>query len=945
MILTFSIYFEKNRYRVPTLIVSTLIIVCIYLSIRGWTKYVLLFISQWTQKDRTILFMGDSPYVHFVGVVLSGVLLVLTWLLSTRVKFYKRKILRVATFYLTCFGIVGSILAYGTGKMTLFVLPYFTNMSMGLTERNVITDGTYAEGIMENAWGSVLPEDIRQFLILLMIIPSIVVFLVGVFLRGRYIQFDERLKQNFFEFEWKGRWLQKFESMEVVEKWPDIILGENSKTHELVILPGRDRTLNTSIIGSIGTGKTAALGLPTINQDLHHMAEYINDYPTIYLRDDFETEEVRGRYLNGLSIIEPSNDLCQKALKLVKAHNIPDDAITYINPLDPDTPNINPMRGPVDKVAETFAQVIAGLEEGDGGSFYFQQAQRNHLKHYIYLLKLHEPEQEVTFDMLLDMYNNSQLVRKMHVMLKGTFPQNIDSIENRDKRNYWKIVQGIDEWFDLNLVPMQVRQGQTMQYVRTEQNEIKYEDAKAEHVQGLRNILNDMGANPLIRRVLFGKSNFDFDVHLNAGGILLVNTAKGELVKLAQVLGKIVLMNLQNSTFRREPIVSPFHHILIDEAPDYLYNAFSEFPAQSRKYKVIITTLKQTIAQLAAAFGEHYMTTLIGTMRNRMVYGDVPSYDAKYFSEMFGEKYFYEEGQSEMGVSPLQEDPVTRSGSSYSLKKDVAMTSGEIMFQDAFQCAVKIVNNNKPIPVQQINANFVPSEEFLEAKIIVKDKAAQTWLEHRNNYMTKKIDMTELPNEIQSIEVTEEINAENYEAERRKALLDEASIERAIAVEVDKNPRNPVSYNDGIIPQATQFNRPSVKQAINIVESVQADDVIDIGQSVKVIIEQPKEEDKPLIPSKTLQDVGSDDWLSNMKTKYVKPVDEVEVVQSEKHEDRNPEKREVEISPTKDKKSISSLYEEVVESESDEYKKSVLSAETIKFAQSLEMEIEQAKES
>src|SRR5690606_7781238 len=143
---------------------------------------------------------------------------------------------------------------------------------------------------------------------------------------------------------------------------------------------------------------------------------------------------------------------------------------------------------------------------------------------------------------------------------------------------------------------------------------------------------------------------FDFDKHFADGGVLLVNTAKGQLVDLARVLGKIVLMNLQNATFRRPNDVSPFHHIMIDEAPDYFYDSFREFPVQSRKYKVITTSIMQTIAQLADQFGEHYMTTIIAGMRNRMVYGDVPDYDAEYFSKLFGEKVVFEEGQTEMSV-------------------------------------------------------------------------------------------------------------------------------------------------------------------------------------------------------------------------------------------------------------------------------------------------------
>ncbi len=94
-------------------------------------------------------------------------------------------------------------------------------------------------------------------------------------------------------------------------------------------------------------------------------------------------------------------------------------------------------------------------------------------------------------------------------------------------------------------------------------------DREEEYVKGLRNILKDLASNVLIRRVLFGKSDFDFDVHLEQGGILLVNTAKGELADLSNVLGKFVLLSMQNAVFRREPNISPYHHIIVDEFPDY----------------------------------------------------------------------------------------------------------------------------------------------------------------------------------------------------------------------------------------------------------------------------------------------------------------------------------------------------------------------------------------
>lgn len=282
------------------------------------------------------------------------------------------------------------------------------------------------------------------------------------------------------------------------------------------------------------------------------------------------------------------------------------ELVTKQYPTNENTPSINVMQGPTDKVAETFSAVVEGLANtGGGGNFFFQQAQRNHLKHFIYMLKMHAPEKEVTFDMLLDMYNDTSRVRKMHVQLKERFPANfekIDKVKYKDEYHYWQILKGIDEWFDNVIIPKEERTPQGTMKVRDDNNNIVYMDAQAEFVQGLRNILNDIGANPLIRRVLFGSSDFNFDDHMgSAGGILLVNTAKGQLSDLSSVLGKIILMSLQNAAFRREPNVSTFHHILVDEAPEYLYSSFASFPAQSRKFKVIITILQQTLTQLRGA--------------------------------------------------------------------------------------------------------------------------------------------------------------------------------------------------------------------------------------------------------------------------------------------------------------------------------------------------------
>ena len=797
-----KVNWKKWKARIPLLVALIGMATSLYFAIFYTIRAARLLQQQYTGEEVSYMswLIGTNNHVTLLGVICVSAIGYFGFLISTRVKLFKKKWLRLLNFFFMHVARWSGLITYGMGGIDSYVIPFFENRL-----ENVITTDDFIE--------SILFEHTAGFYLMLIALPILFVGFVLLFLMSELGLNDQELKKAFFNFEYRGKWLQKFSKLEEVDIWPDVELGLSIKNQEMVTIPGFDRSLNSLIVGGIGTGKTAALALPMLNQDLHHMTRFINAFPSLRERDDYLSKDVAGRHLNGITVIEPSNDLCQKTLQLVKAHGIPDEAITYINPLDPNTPSINPMRGPVDKVAEVFAQIIAGLNDsGSSGNFFFEQAQRNHLKQHIYLLKLHDPDLQPTFGALIDMYNNPTLVHKMHEKLKKTLPKDIDGIEERQERNYWKIIQGIDEWFDLTILPQKERGAGGENWVTDGVGNVQYYDAKAEYVQGLRNILNDIGSNPYIRNVLFGESEFDFDEHFAKGGVLLVNTAKGQLVDLARVLGKLVLMNLQNATFRRPNDVSPFHHIMVDEAPDYFYDSFSEFPVQSRKYKVIITTIMQTIAQLADTYGENYMTTIIAGMRNRMVYGDVPAMDAEYFSNLFGEKIVFDEGQTEMSVSPLQDNPQTRGGSSYAKKREQSMTPGEIMFQDAFNCAVKIVVNNQPIPVQRIKANFLPPEAFQSAEIRVGELPLQEWLSYRRGEI-------EVIKDSEEVKVIEEVDSELVEVEESVA------IEKA-EVQADSKTSPEVKREEVIAEQVARMShdtRPTDKLPSSLIRKVSFD--------------------------------------------------------------------------------------------------------------------------
>ncbi|MEH6847725.1 conjugal transfer protein TraG [Bacillus thuringiensis] len=619
---------------------------------------------------------------------------------------------------------------FATTPIHAKVIPYLMNKAKH------VNFGEY------QAIGDVLTGNFHTLTMIFVFLPTVFMILFTLWYSGHIIRYREEILKWVQKYEYKNHKLQKWFNSQEEQIYPDVDIGPHIKHKEMIRIKGKDRTLNGIIIGPIGSGKTSSLIIPMINQDLHWMVRFINKFENTYKKNNYDTEEVKGTFLNGITVIEPSNDLCQKVFKLVQAHKIPESSIYYIDPTNPDTKNINILRGPVDKVAEVFAMVIQGLSESNNA--FFEQAQRNHLKQHIYLLKLHNPQKDVTFDDLIDMYDDVEHVHRMHKLLKVQVEKLYDFVQSgvasRDQKNEYKIIKGIDEWFDNTIREKTGFQGEPAVYKSGKyRGKPMHYDREEEYVKGLRNILKDLASNVLIRRVLFGKSDFDFDVHLEQGGILLVNTAKGELADLSNVLGKFVLLSMQNAVFRREPNISPYHHIIVDEFPDYVVRPFKEFPAQSRKYKVILTIASQTLSQLALDFTEQYMFTLLGSFRNKMIFGDVTPYDAKIFSDMFGETEEFKESESEQGISPMQENPVSRLGSTYQKLKEVVMSPGDIMAQGAFICAARIVQDNHVQPVQQITSNFVPKEEFTQAIIQVEIKSGQYWETERLRLIEESI--------------------------------------------------------------------------------------------------------------------------------------------------------------------------------------------------------------
>src|SRR5690606_32039337 len=122
--------------------------------------------------------------------------------------------------------------------------------------------------------------------------------------------------------------------------------------------------------------------------------------------------------------------------------------------------------------------------------------------------------------------------------------------------------------------------------------------------------------------------------------------------------------------------------------------------------------------------------TLLAGMRNKMIYSDVPAYDAEYFSRQFGEAVYYEERVTETEDSLFSASHTGQGTSrSYSRKREEAVRPSELIYQDVLTCTVKLVYGNKTMPAERIQVDYLPKEAFVRAAYQVDPQAAAYWLQ------------------------------------------------------------------------------------------------------------------------------------------------------------------------------------------------------------------------
>ena len=434
---------------------------------------------------------------------------------------------------------------------------------------------------------------------------------------------------------------------ETEKKDGDIVICKNKSSKQNAIIPRKDRFLHMLILGPTGSGKTSQIILPMLNQDLQNTNA-------------------------GITVIEPKGDLAEKAYAMAQYYGR--EAI-YFNPILESCPTFNPLYGKEEDVIENIVTTFKMLNPDSAQ--YFQDMNEQLLRNALKVLKRTKGNDATLIDLSRLISNTAGSGRKLVQSEFFTMEAPTDAIakENEDIANYF-----LSDYFN--------------------------EKSKSfENTSGVRSQVAKIVSNKFLRRVLNpqGKSDIDFDHHLENGTVICISTAQGKLRDLGRFLGYFIILNFQSSTFKRpgNENTRRDHFLYIDEFQSYSNPGFADMLTQGRSYRVashLATQNRALIGMGSGRDGDDFIELVSTNARNIILFPGGNYNDAKYYSEQFGEieKITIGESSSMSAGSPLTVGKSQPVKDTFQIKEETEarMSPTNIILRPFGEITYSIVQNN-----------------------------------------------------------------------------------------------------------------------------------------------------------------------------------------------------------------------------------------------------------
>jgi hypothetical protein len=445
-----------------------------------------------------------------------------------------------------------------------------------------------------------------------------------------------------------------------------------TKSGEPVRLSDQDRYLHTLVVGPTGAGKTSSVLKPMIEQEIRNIrSSMVRNIP------------------RGITVIEPKGDLASDVAQMSRYYNVP---LIHIDPLSESSSCFNPLDGDppiVSEATKTVLSAMFGRQEG-----FFKAVQEMAARNVVLLLKYRHGD-NVTMQhvnrLLSDVSVLQEEVNGLRELMTELGRQMERAESTGDERRLL--------WLRY-LHEQRMTIAQLISYFDTEVLSGQMAEKHHQFALGLRLQIGELAGNEFLGPIIGGRSDVNLDVHLEHGGILVVNTAMGVLGKAGDAFGQFLVMHFQNAVFRRsgDEFSRSRHMLVMDEAHRYINPDFERLLAMGRSYRCECVLALQNTSQLLLEEKRSFRDTVLNSCRNKIVFGGMDSVEAEYFSAEFGE-YLTERRQVQYDASMLYGKPW--SGRKYRiepefLKKRFDYT--DLMELPAFHVVYSLVSENRLLP-------------------------------------------------------------------------------------------------------------------------------------------------------------------------------------------------------------------------------------------------------
>ncbi|MCW3794003.1 TraM recognition domain-containing protein [Paenibacillus sp. LS1] len=553
-------------------------------------------------------------------------------------------------------------------------------------------------------------HSMTSFGYILMAIP-VLICLNGLYLIMKEFHMNEDLRTMFFSWEFG---LLARHAFSLKSDSSDVIVGWEEKTNKPIVLSEKSRFLHELIIGATGTGKTSTTILTRIVQDLVRIA--------------------RGKRL-GICVLEPKGDLIDDVLVLCKKLGIPKSKIRIIDPTKADRSiKFNPFVGPMDTAAATFRGVLDALAGDQDDFFKGQQSETSAL--YTMLGKIRHGNSFSILHMQ-KMYGDARyladMTEEVRTWLKKTYENPVLTEEDRLQLDRYERICSYFENDILDYKTYRDKEQKTQPVLFPDGHQYEgkqvVENKKDKFVAGAKKYINDICTNALLSSLMVaeeGDEVLDIDQFLAEGGVLLVNTALGELEELSLSFGQFFIRQFQSSVFRR-PKENRFPIFFdIDEFPLFINEAFQRFLTVGRSYMVGTLIAIQSLGQLESVV-RGYDKIIMSNASNKTVFGRGEVSDNEWLSKQFGEEPVVEESMNESLSPASQPNPSTGYRYNTSRKEMPRFTPTQIMEQKFKGFIVQIVGQNEAFerPVQAYG-KFINETKFIKRFVKIGQAELQT---------------------------------------------------------------------------------------------------------------------------------------------------------------------------------------------------------------------------